>query len=187
MIFQAYIVWTKRIHSLKYHRSIILHWHAKIYGIENQSLWQKLNSFFVIIGNNAVLIRGIYCIVLILKNTNCLKPDLVHSGLCWPGMRLLSRPVNPTSSSWASKNIYIYIMYINCKIDLFVYLTKKIEVLCEFLKRVFAKNEMRGTDRILKSKQFLFNEAKFYMNNYLNKFCKFFLLKLRSSCTNSDF
>ena len=43
LIFQTCINWSNRINSLKYQRLQPLA--AKIYGLENQSLWQKLSSY----------------------------------------------------------------------------------------------------------------------------------------------
>ena len=44
LIFQAYIIWSNRIHSFKYLRFTTLSC-KDIQGVENQSLWQILNSF----------------------------------------------------------------------------------------------------------------------------------------------
>ena len=43
LIFQTYIIWSYKSHSLKYQRFTTLE--SKDIGIRNQSLWQRLNSF----------------------------------------------------------------------------------------------------------------------------------------------
>ena len=45
LIFQTYIIWSNRIHSLKYLRSTTLK--SKDIGLEKQSLSQRLNSFCI--------------------------------------------------------------------------------------------------------------------------------------------
>ena len=48
LIIQSYIVWCNGFHSVKYKG--LLHWVAMILKLENQSLWQKLNSFYICLG-----------------------------------------------------------------------------------------------------------------------------------------
>ena len=56
LIFQTQIISSNIIHSLKYLRSVSL----GCKDIENQSLWQKLNSFKVLLATDGILISTVH-------------------------------------------------------------------------------------------------------------------------------
>ena len=56
LIFKTYIIWSNSIYSLLNIKGL-RHWVAKILKLENQSLWQRLNSQFLF---NLLLVRSLF-------------------------------------------------------------------------------------------------------------------------------